>query len=1175
MVVDFSKIKEEPLLLLKNVDGTVIQPLGFAFDLKPEFHYNETSQISFVVPKSVNGRPTPGYDKITGLRIIEWAGIGQFILIDPKVTRDGLVEKKECRAYSLEYELTYKNITIPDEEYPRNFWDPAHPSDTVVGILMDEFPQWSWVVVDSELQGKYRTLSNVNNNGYNFIKSNLQTTYSCIFDFDTSTRTAYIYSASRSLGTAGVYISNQNLAKEIELEEKTEDVVTVLDVSGAEGVDIRSVNPLGTNKIYNLDYYLGAGYFSDSLVEHWEDWKSAYAAEREHYFNTATELTLKTSQIVAEEAALSELENNELARMKNEQSTYIEILSSLLTSNPQYEHYQELLDNCNTRIAAKEADVATKKALIDDTLIPEREDLLAALQDIRDAVAMEEFLSPEEMATLCIFFKEDSITEDSFVYSEVDSYVNAGNSILLDNGSTFEMTDAAVTRVDTTSDKVIYTITGGAAYFTSGAHAMYAQSIRCSAELDEQTNDVVLSVYLSSGEYDEDAFPKGCLTISGSYDSFTDNCVLDPETGAYSIGSSVEIEFAEGNMYLTKNTSDYEKYAVAWDLLEYGEDCLRKLAYPSYSFSVSSANFFSLEDFESFARSIKLGKKIYLDIGDRVIEPIFIGASLDYEDKASLTLEFSDTYDGNDAAFSLVDLLDQSIAMGKTVSSERFGYNAFIDSGASTQVRDFMNRALDVSKNAIISASDQAASWDSSGIHLRKWNAGQTGYEPEEIAMINNKIVFTDDAWNTAKMAIGLIQDSSLERFEFSNDGLSVSFSGGNRSLWDAFAATLNPNVPYILTYSSSAGKWAHGSAEYSLSADFGMTLTGTPANGDMLTVTHPSGNAWGIVAPNIVGTLLAGQNLIIESEKQDGGVAAFKVDADGAALYNSTFELVSGQKHILLDPNLGFGIGAYPIADADRTAWDTDKTKFWVDTNGDVHLKGDITGSNGTFSGVVKATDFLDADGNSMMTNGKFKSNVLDLGNIVIDGENTEIDIGDGGVIDIGNSTNGITISQSGISFRGHGAPSSYDDGDVKSYLKTHYGITDTETTNVGSCYIYSPTIMANEFDVFPTNETDLTGDFNIYGMHDGNQYHMFRIHYQGQPAASAAAPRVTIESPQGAEVWVSGSGLHLGSYYGDSYEQYRHTYFHGNLVLGEYMYGDSYEYVYSPMEGSLFFVI
>lgn len=49
MVIDFSKVnlKEKPILILKNLDGTAIQTLGYAFNVMGEFSYNEISTLTF------------------------------------------------------------------------------------------------------------------------------------------------------------------------------------------------------------------------------------------------------------------------------------------------------------------------------------------------------------------------------------------------------------------------------------------------------------------------------------------------------------------------------------------------------------------------------------------------------------------------------------------------------------------------------------------------------------------------------------------------------------------------------------------------------------------------------------------------------------------------------------------------------------------------------------------------------------------------------------------------------------------------------------------------------------------------------------------------------------------------------------------------------------------------
>ena len=56
-------------------------------------------------------------------------------------------------------------------------------------------------------------------------------------------------------------------------------------------------------------------------------------------------------------------------------------------------------------------------------------------------------------------------------------------------------------------------------------------------------------------------------------------------------------------------------------------------------------------------------------------------------------------------------------------------------------------------------AYGQSITWDQYGIWGRKLLENTTDqYEPEQFKLINNKIVFTDDDWNTAKAVFGKFQ---------------------------------------------------------------------------------------------------------------------------------------------------------------------------------------------------------------------------------------------------------------------------------------------------------------------------------------------------------------------------------------------------------------------------------
>lgn len=917
MVVDFSKIdiNERPVLVLKTLNGQVIQTLGYAYNLKCSFHYNEVSEISFDVPAFVDGSFVPNYDKIVGMTMVDMIGYGQFILCNPSVNKNGIEEIKHCEAYSLEYEFTRRKMSLESGTY--NFWNPAAPDNTILGIIKEYMPDWMVGTVDNSLIGKYRTFEEDDVNIYNFIKSTVQQTYGCIFNFDTYNRKINVRAVTSDVASTPVFLSLENLIKEIEVEEDTENIFTCLDVSGADGVTIRSVNPTGTNKIYNLDYFMNATNFPQSIIDKWEAWKTAFQNNKLPYFSVSMERALKTSELLTERAYLTDLQG-ELKSIDNLRSVCVQAIAEGIDRNDELSDY-------NRQMRTKEAEIKAQQSVIDE-IIRELETIAEELAKMNKSVSFEAFFSDDELAMLRPYIKEDSIQDSSFVAATVNSYTASSFS---DQYSQISVTfsDGDVTDISNTVGKDLFSVARGNISVSYSGRTLTAEVVRGSFER-KNNGDSVISVYLGQGRgYDtktgEDiTFPKGCLSIVGTVPNLTyDTSVL---------------RFSANNvkMYVTKNTTEYEQRSIEWDLLEYGMECLNQLAYPSYTFKIDSANFLALNEFLSFTQQLTLGQRNYVDFGDIVMEPIFIGAEIDFEDISSLSLEFGDKYSSSDSAFSLADLLNKSISMGKSVDFNRFNYNSFIDSGASTSVRDFMTSALDVAKNSILSSSGQGVTWDESGLHLRKYTEDRSGYEPEQIWMINNSIVFTDDNWDSAKMAIGKFTDSN-------------------------------------------------------------------------------AGTVWGIVAPSIVGTLLAGENLIIESVKKDGGVSVFKVDGDGAVLHNAKFDITNGITHIMLDPVLGIGIGDYPVVTTVNGVeqWNENNAKFWADTQGNLHFAGTLEGCKGLFSGALEVGGetglrvddqgnlsiggtknnpnfYVSADGNMNARNGTFKGNV-DASSMKIGGKN------------------------------------------------------------------------------------------------------------------------------------------------------------------------------------------
>lgn len=806
MVVDFSKIDlhETPILTLKNIAGTELQTLGYAKNVAVSLHFNEISELTFELPEFVDGVKTPHYDDVVGMRLIDLAGVGQFKLVNPSESKDGVKTIKSCKAYSLEYEFVEKKISLEEDTYELS--DGLAEENTLLGIILEKMPSWRKGTVSQTLVGKYRTFETSAQSLYDFMKSTLQEKFRCVFDFDTYTRTVNIVNVDEFVPTRQVFLSLDNLLKKVDVSENADNIVTCLGVYGADGVDIYSVNPLGTDKIYNLDYLFQSGQIQepaqplqdtdDSFGAKWRRWEAQLSASQQKFYALSVEQSVHTANSLAQSAILLRLDG-ELTGLEAIKASYVSAIAQGLEKDSSTgSYFSDLMPQIDRQIAAKQAEIAKaneRKALSDQYV----QSATDSMKEIQDSCKFETFFTDyvcpicghvakttdethvtcehcgtvssiddadSELLVLNRYFLEDTLTDESFVERTVKANNDNDRSGAVGD-TTVKIASATITM--THSDDVhkdTYTISGGTLVLQTvkdGQTVTYtAAKIRSAAIVHNLADDTyVLSAFLGAGYVETETMTGGNATISGTWGSLSGDLQADPEVKSdnYKVGTAIEISASDNTWYFTTDTSKYESLSISNELYQYGKECLRQMAFPTYTFSIESGNFLSMHECELFKNQLSLGKRIYLDLDDdEVLEPICTGASFSFDDLRSLKLEFSDTYSGSDKAMSLAGLLEESVSMGHTVASSKGGWNAYQDSGASSAVRDLMTQALDVAKNKVLSSTMQAISWDESGIRLRKWlDSSKTSYEDTQIWMTDQNIVFTDDNWKTAKMAIG------------------------------------------------------------------------------------------------------------------------------------------------------------------------------------------------------------------------------------------------------------------------------------------------------------------------------------------------------------------------------------------------------------------------------------
>ena len=119
------------------------------------------------------------------------------------------------------------------------------------------------------------------------------------------------------------------------------------------------------------------------------------------------------------------------------------------------------------------------------------------------------------------------------------------------------------------------------------------------------------------------------------------------------------------------------------------------------------------------------------------------------------------------------------------------------------------------------------------------------------------------------------------------------------------------------------------------------------------------------------MGKLIAGNQLQITNDNNN-----FVLDSNGAVLNNASFTIVSdnGKSQIKLNPTDGISIQTRPNTSSN---W---ANQFYVDTNGNLVINGQITATSGSIGGWQIGTDRLynTASGDYIASNGYGKLSLL-----------------------------------------------------------------------------------------------------------------------------------------------------------------------------------------------------
>jgi hypothetical protein len=241
-----------------------------------------------------------------------------------------------------------------------------------------------------------------------------------------------------------------------------------------------------------------------------------------------------------------------------------------------------------------------------------------------------------------------------------------------------------------------------------------------------------------------------------------------------------EDEFNDSNFLLTGYESEEERISICEELMEAATKELKTLCKPSLEFSMTMANILALPEFAPLVDKFQLGNFIRVEIRDGYVKRArLLEVNLNFDDLSSFDCTFGNLKTAKSEIDKHAELLSQAVSAGKQVAKSANTWQRTTEK--TNKLENDINNGLQDAALNIKNASGQSIEISENGLIGRKLIDGTTDqYENEQVAIINNKLVFTSDNWNTSRACFGKFTVDGQDRFGVLSDAVISGYIQGS-----------------------------------------------------------------------------------------------------------------------------------------------------------------------------------------------------------------------------------------------------------------------------------------------------------------------------------------------------------------------------------------------------------
>ena len=214
-----------------------------------------------------------------------------------------------------------------------------------------------------------------------------------------------------------------------------------------------------------------------------------------------------------------------------------------------------------------------------------------------------------------------------------------------------------------------------------------------------------------------------------------------------------EGNYTDEYIAVTESMTYDERFEKMKTLYDRAVDRLIRISEPTQEFSIDVENFLFVKEFAEWSDQLRTGCLINVELDVDDIAALFLSnITVNYDDK-ELSMTFGNRFNRFDPKAMFNNVLGN---IKKSANS--IGYIKEIlypvKNGEFNAMREAIESSQILTKNMALTSTNQEIIIDDTGMLGRKMlDNGE--YDPKQVKLTNQSIVFTDDGWNTSKTGLG------------------------------------------------------------------------------------------------------------------------------------------------------------------------------------------------------------------------------------------------------------------------------------------------------------------------------------------------------------------------------------------------------------------------------------